>query len=248
MHRKIFFLFLILLLPCLQVNANAEMGNQRDASVIHVSGEASTFITPDQALIGLGITTEAATAVVATTENANKMATVLSAIRKLRLQEKDIKTQGYTLGPIYSHSRDARVPIRTGYTVSNFLQVRLDDLSKVGTVIDAAVVAGVNNVRDVQFVLKDDFAAKQEALYNATLEARKKAQAIAETLGLQTGGVISVEEGYPLQRAMLSAAAPMSSRSAAPLTSVNPGMIEIHATVMLNVAMVNCISPGVQNK
>ena len=84
-----------------------------------------------------------------------------------------------------------------GYTVSNVVEVRLDDLRKIGQVIDAATQAGSNDVQGIRFALRDEEAPRTEALREAALSARQDAETLAGALGLRVVGVLSVTEQSP---------------------------------------------------
>ncbi len=107
----------------------------------------------------------------------------------------------------------------------------VNDLKKVGVVIDQAVAAGANEVRGIQFSVRDEQALRAQALAEATKKARLGAQAIAAALGARITRILSVTEGgeTPPVRPMMRMAA---MAEAAP-TPVEPGTIEVHASVSL---------------
>jgi hypothetical protein len=123
-----------------------------------------------------------------------------------------------------------------GYTVSNVVRVRLDDLRKIGPVIDAATQAGSNDVRDISFALRDEQAPRSEALREAALAARQDAEALAGALGVRIVRVLSVSEASPAVGPIYPQARQFTARvAAAPATPVAAGTIDISATVSLTV-------------
>lgn len=210
--------------------------------VISVAGTGEVRQAPDEATVRLGVTAQAENAGAAQAQ-ANEVANaILEAVTALGIERSAIQTSRLMLDPVYSQPgpeerRGEReyVPRIVGYRASNVVSVQLADLAKVGPVIDAAVGAGANEVQGVDFRLRNDRPARQQAVRRAVEEARATATAIAEALGVTLGPVLEAREGgaqvmYPQmdvrayrQEAMMA--------SAPPPTPVSPGEVEISARV-----------------
>jgi uncharacterized protein YggE len=111
-----------------------------------------------------------------------------------------VKTSGYSLQPqrVYKESQP---PTISGYEARNSVTVTLSDLTKVGSVIDAAAQAGANDVAGIAFTLRQDRQARDRALSEATREAVSKAQVIASALGGRVVRIVEVqEEGFSKDR------------------------------------------------
>ena len=161
---------------------------------ISLTGSGSSSAQADQATVNLGVQIISELANEAIGENAETMTAVIEAIKALGVSEDDIVTTSYSVYPQYDWTEDGRV--FTGYSVTNLVQVTVKDLDIVGDVIDAAAVAGANQINGISFELSD---AKREELktnaYIAALDdAQDKADVIAENLGLTITGVQSVTE------------------------------------------------------
>ncbi len=127
-------------------------------------------------------------------------------------------------------------PTITGYSAVNVVQVTLDDLAKIGTVIDSATLAGANHVQGIQFTLRDQDAVRAEALRQAATRARAEADVLAAALALKVVRVLSVEENSPRVvpvRAYMGA--PRTTASTATATPVEAGTLDVTADVMLTV-------------
>jgi hypothetical protein len=196
-------------------------------------GQASVNATPDLARIDIGVTNQAANAQDASAQNAAKVNAVLAQLRQVLGHSADLKTVNYNLAPNYTYPRDGGQPTLNGYIASNSVQVTTPDLSIVGKVIDSAIKAGANTIQSLQFTLKDDQPARSEALKLAAKQARSHIEAIASGLNVKTGRILAAEEGtsnvIPMQR-MMAADAKM--------TSVEPGSLEVRATVTLEAEIV----------
>lgn len=196
---------------------------------VRATGEASVAVTPDQAKIEIGVVTQAATAQQAAAQNAAQVEKVISQLKQAAGANAALKTANYSLSPNYNYPPNGGTPTLNGYTASNTVQLTSSDLAGIGKVIDAATQAGANRVVALQFGLKNDLAAKSQALKLAAAEAKSRAEAIAAGLGGRVGSVIAAQESVPEGvRPMMAQA-----RLAAAPTPVEPGSVEVSATVTL---------------
>jgi uncharacterized protein len=201
---------------------------------IRVTGEAVVTTKPDQAQIDVGVVTEAKNAQAAATENAEKLDAVLAELRKALGPGADIKSTSYSLTPVYHYPKEGGTPTITGYSATNVIQVKTNELTQVGKIIDTATQSSANRIQSLQFTLKDEQAVYIQALREAVAKARAKGEAIASALGLKIVRVLSVEEGGPVARPVYAEG--MQARAAAPVqTPVEPGTIEVRARVTLTV-------------
>jgi len=202
--------------------------------VLVVSGNASVMAVPDQAIVRLGIVRQAASAQAAQ-EQANVAAReILNAVEKAGVPPNQIQTARLVLTPIYAprnpDSRDA--PRIVAYNATNTISVRLENLSIVGTVIDAGLKAGANQIEGVGFALRNDLPSRQQVLKQAVEEARSKAQTMAEALRVNLVEVLEVSEGGV---SIVDRVEPVfaSRAAAAAETPVSPGQIEVRASVTI---------------
>jgi uncharacterized protein YggE len=204
-------------------------------SVLVVNGNAEILAAPDEARVRLGIVRQANNAQAAQ-EQANTVAQdILAAVRRVGIQPQQIQTSRLVLSPVYAprapDSRDA--PRIVAYNASNSIAVRVEDLSMIGAVIDAALKAGANQLEGVQFGLRNDLPSREQALKEAVQEARSKAVVMAEALRVNLGEVLEATEGGVSITPF--AEAPINARlAAAPVdTPVSPGQIQIRANVTI---------------
>lgn len=199
-------------------------GIAQGPSGIAVAGEGQVSGKPDIAYISIGVQTQARNASQAHQENATAMDRIVARVRGLGIPEKDIRTSGLSLHPIFE--KEQRL---AGYRATNNLTVTVTDLGIVGKALDEAVAAGANTAGSIRFGFKDEENLRQQALEAAAKNARAKAEALARGLGLQIKAVEAVqEEGVvvPMPRAIGAEMA-----LAAPLTPVMPGELTITARV-----------------
>jgi uncharacterized protein len=80
----------------------------------------------------------------------------------------------------------------TTFRAHDAIEVRISNLKKVGAAIDSALAHGVSDISPVQFQATDESAARNEALKEATEDARGQAELIATSGGMRLGRVISL--------------------------------------------------------
>jgi uncharacterized protein YggE len=211
------------------------LADSAPVSSIRVSADAKVTVKPDRVQIEIGVSTRATQSQEAAAQNARQVESMLAAVHKA-VPSAVLKTISYSLNPNYDYHVSGGEPTVTGYTAMNGVQVTLDDLEKIGGVIDAAAQAGANHVQGIQFTLRDQDAVRAEALREAALRARAQADVLAAALGLKVVRVLSAEENSPrftpIMRPMAGRAA-MSS--AAVTTPVEAGTLDVAAEVTLSV-------------
>jgi hypothetical protein len=199
---------------------------------VRTTGEATVTVRPDRAQIDVGVVTQADTSQAAVQQNAQKLETTLSNLKRLLGADADIKTISYSVTPNYRYPKEGGEPTISGYTATNIVRVTVDDLTKVGSVIDTATQGGSNRIQNLRFTLKDESPVKAQALRDAAIKARSNAQALASALELRVVRVLSVTDaGAPVVPVREIAFA----RADAASTPIEPGTIEVTASVVLTV-------------
>jgi uncharacterized protein YggE len=207
--------------------ASAQVSTTRTPFVKAV-GQGNVSVQPDQAKIDFSVITIAATAQTAASQNATQVGGLIAALQTLLGSTGNTQTIGYSLSPNYNYPPGGN-PVLTGYTASNTIEVSASDLSMVGTIIDTGVGAGATNVQSLQFTLKNSDPAVQQALKLATAQAKAHADAMASGVGMHSGAVRSIQENVS------SSVTPGVVPGASSTTPVLPGMVNIQATVTIEV-------------
>jgi len=108
------------------------------------------------------------------------------------------------------------------------------DLTKVGTVIDAGVQAGANDIGGIAFTLREDRPARDKALSEATREATSKAKVIAQALGGRVVRIAEVqEEGFQRPQPIYQTQEFSMARAQVASTPIEVGSLEIRSRVQL---------------
>lgn len=212
-----------------------------DRRTISVSGTGIATLKPDLARFSVGVQEQGKVLTEVQGTVARETDAIFNALVKSGLDnEKDVKTSGYSVQPIYDYPRD-KAPVVSGYRVANTVNATVrgldKDPNKVGPIIDAAVQAGATNIGNITFTLNDPEQAGQIARKAAMDNALVKAQALADAGGAKLGMVITVSDQSvtpPAPREVpVAAAAPASGAVAPPPTQIQPG--ETNVTVTVNV-------------
>ncbi len=189
---------------------------------------------PDRVVLAFAAETTGKTAVEASQANARTMHQLLDALGNAGVPKDRIHTQRLSLQPQYAQPKpgERSEPQIIGYRAQNQVQVTLDQVDRAGAIVDAAVGAGANRVSGIWFELADPESARIDALRQAVSQAHAEAEAIARALGETLGPVLSAStEGPPSPLRM--AARAMALEASAPPTAVEPGAIDVAATVHL---------------
>lgn len=184
---------------------------------ITVAGEGEVRAAPDEAMLSAGVVSDARTAAAALADNARAMTAVFATLRNAGVPEKSMQTSGFNVSPQYETDKNgAQTPHITGYQVSNTVNVTVDDLSKVGPVLDALVASGANSVGDISFGIKNPKAAMAQARAAAVADAVERAQTLTKAAGVTLGPITSIGESgsYDAPRPMYRVMAAMASAPA----------------------------------
>ena len=162
-------------------------------SAISVTGEAQISVPPDLAHIDAGVASDGKTAREASEANNTAMGKVLAALKGAGIDEKDFRTTRLSLQPQYAANRSGPSPI-VGYRSSNRVTIKLRDVSKVASVIDALVGAGANDIGNVSFSVSQASKLLDDARERAVADARRKAEIYANAAGAMLGAPLNISE------------------------------------------------------
>jgi uncharacterized protein YggE len=194
---------------------------------ISVTGEATISVPPDLARIEAGVTTDAKTAREASDANNAAMGKVLLALKSTGIDEKDYQTSRLSLQPQYANQNRPGPNVLTGYRATNRVTVKLRDILKVASVIDAVTEAGGNDIGGINFMVSNASKLFDDARAQAIADARRKAEIYAKAAGVALGAPLSIsEEGSPGPVMFRRAAAPMAADVA-----IAPGEETLRVTV-----------------
>ncbi len=209
----------------------------QDPPSISTQGEASFKLAPDVAWITLTAEARAPKPGEAQRKAAEAMTSVQAAVKAIGVAPNALKTSQYSLQPEMEYvNGSSRVK---DYLARNSLEVRVDDIEKIGAVIDAAGASGAASVSGMRFDVKNRATVEREALAAAARDGLDRARAIASGLGQTIGAVIRVQDQRVYRNVESFVVNGGADRMAAqmPPTPIAPGDIEIKAQMILTVAI-----------
>ena len=212
----------------------AASAQQSTESQIIVTGEGIVKATPDQAWVSIGAESRAKISKDAQQRNAEAMTAVMQKIAAFGIAKDAIKTTAIDLQMEFDYANGKQTP--RGYVARNTVEVRVDDLSKLGDVLDAVVSSGATMIHGLRFDVKQREQIEATALQSAVKNAMAKSQAIAQGANRTVDRVVKIEEisgggePVPMMRQYAMAKADAS-------TPVAAGEMEIRAQIRLTVSL-----------
>jgi uncharacterized protein YggE len=165
------------------------------ADTITVMGYGEARGNPDMATVSVGFNlteTDISEAVRLSNETIEE---ITNAMKELGIAEEDIQTTGFNVWP--EEIWDAETGQPTGekrYHVDSTMQINIRMIDDVGTVLEVALTNGANSIYGLNFGIQETADLAEEARTAALDDARMRAEAIAEGLGLAVGEVSSVAD------------------------------------------------------
>ena len=206
-----------------------------DLSQVIVTGEGVVKATPDQAWVSVGAESRAKTSKEAQQQNASAMTAVQQKIAALGVAKDAIKTTAIDLQLEFDYANGKQTP--RGYVARNTIEVRVDEIARLGDVLDAVVGSGATMIHGLRFDVKQRDQLAATALQSAVKNGMAKAQAVAAGSNRTVDRVLRIEEQssggdpVPMMRQYTMAARAEQS------TPVAAGEIEIRAVVRVTVAI-----------
>ena len=206
-----------------------------EGTKLSVSGNGTVLVKSDLAIVTVGVREASADVLVAQATVNEKIAAIKQALLDAGVQETEINTDSINIYANYDYSDNTEVIV--GYTANNSLSVRTTDMDNVGSLIDAAFVAGANTLDNVQFTVQDDTQAREQALTMAVEDARRKADVLASAAGLQVASIERISEGgvsvYDSMRNYAADTVMAAEESGGAGTLVQAALVSVDATVSM---------------
>lgn len=202
-----------------------------EGTLLDVVAEGRVNRVPDIAVIRAGVVSQGATAAEALSANARQMASVLTALKAAGIADRDIQTATISLSPQYRYAEN-QPPAITGYQASNSVSVKFRDIARSGTILDALVKQGANQIDGPSLTIDAIDAAMDDARVDAVKRARTRADLYARALGMRIDRILAVSEGSdggtpgPVPQMMVRA-------EAKDATQIAPGEQQVSATVRI---------------
>lgn len=205
--------------------------------LFQAEGIGKATAVPDTALLSLGVTKNATTVQAAQNQINQTTNAIISELKKLGVEEKDIKTTNYSIYPDYDYSvPTSGQPRIRGYNASQNIEVRIKPIEKANQAMDAATAQGANAVGGVTFVLDDEVKKQLEnkAREEAVKNAKEKAESLAKIAGIKLGKIVDVQESSTPQVFPTYQGAITSEKAVEQQTELQPGENNVQITITLS--------------
>ncbi|MDP3918017.1 MAG: SIMPL domain-containing protein [Candidatus Woesebacteria bacterium] len=194
-----------------------------------VSDTGKVTVVPDIAKVTIGIEEQGQTLKQVQSAVNAKSKTLTDSLKKLGIDEKDIKTTNYNVYPEYNYES---TPYKiNGYRVSTNYEVKIIDFGIVNEVLTMATQSGAVVIGNISFEVneKTKLEYTNKAREEAVKLAKNKAEGLAKAAGVTLGKIINVTEsqGVDYPRPMM----------ALEKANITPGETEIQVTVTLSYSL-----------
>lgn len=190
---SIFAVGLLIIAPSARAQTDVPDTPNQEPRTLSINGNGTISIEPDTATINIGVQTEGVDAQEAVASNNQQSQALIDALTSAGVAENDIQTSNFSIYPRQEYDAQGQPTGEITYVVSNTVSVTVRDLENVGSVLDAAVKAGANNIFGIQFDIEDREAAQQQAMTAAMTNAQARAEVLAEAAGVELADILSLQ-------------------------------------------------------
>jgi len=205
---------------------------------IWVSGRGVVTVTPDIAVLRLGVEVQSASVATAQSQAAEAMGKIMTALTDNGIAEKDIQTQHYSIYPITKWDQDDEEQIVTGYRVTHTVNAKIRNIDEAGTIIDTVTAAGgdYTRINSISFSVDEPSTYYEEARGKAMADAKAKATQLAELADAKLGKATYISESSYIPAPTYRQDVYEEAMSVGE-TSISPGELEISLTIQVNYAL-----------
>jgi uncharacterized protein YggE len=202
---------------------------------ITVTGVGTISVVPDAVRFNATVSSLASTNAAALSSTSKSAAAVRAALKDKGIALKDIRSANISVYPEYNYTQESGTKI-TGYRASQSFDVLVRKASDAGTIIEAVVTAGGDNVQlgGVIPTTLNPAIATEEARAAAVANAKSKASSYAKLLGTSIGKVLFLEEQ---SSPIYSSPFPMAKAEADSAVQIDLGEQDVTVTITVRWAL-----------
>jgi uncharacterized protein YggE len=202
---------------------------------ITVTGVGTISVVPDAVRFNATVSSLASTNAAALSSASKSAAAVRAALKEKGIALKDIRSASISVYPEYNYTQEAGTKI-TGYRASQSFDVLIRKASAAGTIIEAVVSAGGDNVQlgGVIPTTLNPAIATEEARAAAVANAKSKAASYAKLLGTSISKVLFLEEQ---SSPTYSSPFPMAKAEADSAVQIDLGEQDVTVTITVRWAL-----------
>jgi uncharacterized protein YggE len=176
------------------------IGDGRTIPGLSVDGEAEATVRPDVAVLSLEAVDDLPTAAAASARNAVSTGEIVSALKRLGVDEADVRTEALDLTPLYrerpvADGREAMERVVAGYRASTMVRARTRNVSEAPKIARALIESGSDAYRGLTFLVADHDARFEALRIRAMADAARRAKVYSESAGMLLCQVLDVAPG-----------------------------------------------------
>jgi uncharacterized protein YggE len=195
-------------------------------TTVTARGEAVVPGEPDEGIWVIAVSSLENTPDAALAEVGERSTALDGLLDELEVPKEKRSSTGVTVREEFEYADGKQV--HRGFRAENLLTVRLVDTSIAGRLLQGSIARAKASVRGPTWWIAPDNPARMEACRRAAVEAKKKAEAYADALGLRLGPVAEIKEPDPATGPIR----PLMMRAAESSTvEVDPGELLVDAQV-----------------
>jgi uncharacterized protein YggE len=239
-------------------NSYGQMIQPSSFRSFYVTGSGKTTAIPDVAEFSFQVTTEGGTDLAAL-QSQNTAATnkAIAFVKTQGLADKDIQTQAYNVEPRYQTYECKTSPLTitsaassvssttacppasiAGYTITQSVDIKIHDFSKIGGIMSGVVKNGANQIGSLSFTIDDSTVPQNQARADAITKAKAKAESIATAGGFTVGRLLNIQEETPVAvyspTVMMNSVA-KSAEAATPTIQAGSQEVDVNVTLQYEI-------------
>ena len=163
------------------------------SSSVTVEGNAEISVVPDRANLNLAVELNGRNLSSMTTRVAETIDAFLTITDGLSINRNDVMTSGVNINPRYRYENKTGRRIFDGYNVSRSIQVDLQNIDLLGSIIERSSSQGINNIAAPIFRFSQEDQVIQSLHTLAVQDAMKRAEALVDPLNASLGKALKID-------------------------------------------------------
>lgn len=165
-----------------------------NVEALTVTGSGKVTVAADLAQLSFNLTAHEKSAKEAYKKLTEQTKTVASTLSQFGITDKDVQITWYNMYPTYKYDEKGQQAGVDYFDASRTVNVNLRQLDKVNDVLDSLADKEIYSLSSVNYMLENRQDAQDKAREAASADAKRRAQAVAKTLGVNLGRVVGASE------------------------------------------------------